>query len=257
MKFTQKNLSCRNKIISFFDTFVFIVVVLWVSTYFIFPFYTKSFHYDNYKIYVNDESIKKTQIDIIFKRAMFTLKKNFLYHSKNSVNIYVVDNPIVYAILDPLEVVDWWNSYAVATIGNLVVIKKGDFATNKVYDKTFSENFDAVLVHELTHTLQFDHYGYISTGYTTPKWVLEGYATYSEKELSINSIEQLYKKSFLQLKGSKLHASLDYQFWALMVKHAIEKMHKSVDDLHLGKVDYDEVLDSMLQEYNISKTPSP
>ena len=30
-------------------------------------------------------------------------------------------------------------------------------------------------------------------------------------------------------------------------------MHKSVDDLHLGKVSYDEVMESLLKEYNISK----
>ncbi len=30
-------------------------------------------------------------------------------------------------------------------------------------------------------------------------------------------------------------------------------MHKSVDDLHLGKVDYDEVLDSLLREYGVAK----
>jgi len=30
-------------------------------------------------------------------------------------------------------------------------------------------------------------------------------------------------------------------------------MHKSVDDLHLGKVEYDEVLDSLFNEYSITK----
>ena len=44
------------------------------------------------------------------------------------------------------------------------------------------------------------------------------------------------------------------QFYGMMVRYAIEKMHKSVDDLHLGKVKYDEVFNSFLREYHITKS---
>jgi len=43
------------------------------------------------------------------------------------------------------------------------------------------------------------------------------------------------------------------QFYGMMVRYAIEKMHKSVDDLHLGKVKYNEVFNLFLREYHITK----
>jgi hypothetical protein len=252
MEFTQKNLSCRKKIVAFINTIAFVFVVLWVGVYFIFPHYAKSFHYGNYTLYIHDGNVNKKQIDTIFEKSINVLRKNPLYSAENAAKIYVLNNSLLYAILNPLEVVSWWSSYAGTIVGNTILVKEGDFAANKVYNKKYSENFDAVLTHELTHTLQFDHYGSLFTAYRMPTWVREGYATYSENELPTHSIEQLYKKSFLQLRGEVLHAPLEYQLWALMVKHAIEKMHKSVDDLHLGKVSYDEVFASLLDEYNIS-----
>jgi hypothetical protein len=36
-----------------------------------------------------------------------------------------------------------------------------------------------------------------------------------------------------------------------IVKRAIEDMHISVDDLHRGKVGYDEVFDSLMRRYGL------
>ena len=68
------------------------------------------------------------------------------------------------------------------------------------------------------------------------------------EEVLKDKIPHSNPKKFLQNNNN----NENYTLWALMIKHAIEKMHKSVDDLHLDKVSYDEVLDSLLKEYNSS-----
>ena len=115
------------------------------------------------------------------------------------------------------------------------------------------ENLREILTHEAIHTLQAMKYGgLIKQKIVTPYWVQEGYPTYIVSS-QVNS--KNFKKFIIYYKKHGLEGMRSYEkyvFYAFLVKHAIEKMHKSVDDMHLGKVDYDEVLDSLLREYNVT-----
>ena len=81
---------------------------------------------------------------------------------------------------------------------------------------------------------------------------MEGYPVYITNDPIMHD-PKIVKDALANAKHVKCSQKEAYALWGLMVKHAIEKMHKSVDDLHLGKVDYAEVLDSLLREYNITK----
>jgi len=122
----------------------------------------------------------------------------------------------------------------------------------------FDKEFIEVLEHELIHTWQFSHFSIYET-LKMKHWVKEGYPTYIADLKSLFRDKQ-EKHDFLHwyinevgITNFRDTSKENYAFSALMVKHAIEKMHKSVDDLHLGKVDYDEVLDSLLREYGVAK----
>jgi len=106
----------------------------------------------------------------------------------------------------------------------------------------------------MIHVYQMKKYGWATFMFKTPTWVKEGYATYSSRDLYTDKPKEVLQDFIANYPHMKSnHISAQYKVWMLMIKHAIEKMHKSVDDLHLGKVEYDEVLDSLLNEYNITK----
>ena len=140
------------------------------------------------------------------------------------------------------------------TTESSIYVKKVDITNDTIVSNERDKILLSIVIsHELVHVWQNSVYGSFGPFNQLIKsnWVREGYATYASEDVSPklkteDGIRKFLKKYFNSSRYS-------YDLWRLMVKHAIEKMHKSVDDLHLGKVDYDEVLDSLLQEYNITK----
>jgi hypothetical protein len=254
----EKNLSFVKKIEIYFTIIFDIVIILWIISLFVFPFVCKEYKYKKIHMYTNQKQITSKEISYL-KHVDNYLKNSYLYDENISINIYIVNNSWLYALMVPSEIPYMWKSFAVTMMGSNIVFKKVDFIKNKTFYGKKEENFDAVLIHEVVHTLQANKYSWINIMIKTPVWVREGYPTYVAKKLYIDKPQNVLKdfiKNYPHMHSNH-HISEQYKLWMLMVKHAIEKMHKSVDDLHLGKVDYDEVLDSMLQEYNVSKTPSP
>ena len=96
----------------------------------------------------------------------------------------------------------------------------------------------------MIHVCQYKTFG----DSNTPEWVEEGYATYFAARLSAIKLSDILEKSYLNIISQR-HISPYYLLWGLMVKHAIEQMHYSVDDLHRGKVDYDTVYKDMMKYY--------
>jgi hypothetical protein len=113
------------------------------------------------------------------------------------------------------------------------------------------------IAHELVHVWQNRRYTpWWYMHFKIPEWVAEGYAVYASGEDRLAD-KKMDEKAFLQRYSGEVNRyyrdTNAYTLWGLMVKHAIEKMHKSVDDLHLGKVSYDEVFASLMDEYNVAK----
>ncbi len=156
------------------------------------------------------------------------------------------------------------NFGSAVTIGKNIFIPNVDIKHNQFIlqgDKSSGDIeplFGDILAHELVHVWQNKKYGntFFSQWFILPKWVMEGYAVYSsEREKVLNKPKEKIKHFLEKSKALSAHIRQDgaYTLWGLMIQHAIEHMHKSVDDLHLGKVSYDEVMESLLKEYNISK----
>ena len=151
--------------------------------------------------------------------------------------------------MPPGTLIKYNNTMAFATL-NHIYFKYVDLYAGECYlrkNKEQPKSFRLVLSHELIHVWQEKQYGFFKF-LMMNEWVKEGYAMYATEDNLTQGIEYLLDRDFEELDGKEW-----YVLWGLMVKHAIEKMHKSVDDLHLGKVDYEEVLDSLLREYNITK----
>ncbi len=102
--------------------------------------------------------------------------------------------------------------------------------------------------------MQNTNYGWFYSAFRMPYWVKEGYAIYSAWKLSRYNESKIIEYLKTQKTGTnRWSIFLKDQLYGLMVKHAIEQMHYSVDDLHRGKVDYDTVYRDMMKYYTIKK----
>ena len=165
-----------------------------------------------------------------------------------------MNNALIYTVLNPIEWLPHRQTFAV-TIYKKVFVRAGDVPANKVYASNGAdENLDAVLVHESVHAMQNSTYGFFHSLFKTPYWVKEGYPIYSARALSKYKEEPIieYMTKTKDIKVKQWDSFSQDQFYGLMVKHAIEDMHISVDDLHHGKVSYDEVYRSLLAKYRLS-----
>ena len=146
--------------------------------------------------------------------------------------VYLVNSDLLYKLISPINIIN--KTYALNILGSSFY-GKVDLKRNIAYEtKKKHERFDLILLHEMVHSCQYNRYGLISSliSYFPHKWVYEGYPTYIMSKYLHTDIENL-------------KVSDDYIRFAKAVKHAIEKMHYSVDKLHKGEVDYDTVYKDM------------
>jgi len=225
-----------------------------ISLHFLLPYIAKdTYIYQNVNFYTYDK-VDDANFSNYFTEVNEHIVKNRLYEENVSVDIYILNDRNIYGILNPLELLPNRQTFAVAQ-GSKVFVREANIDTNKAYSaNNADENLDAILVHEAVHIMQNNKYGWFYTSFKMPYWVKEGYPIYSARALSIYTEKWLI--DYLVNKDADIENwpifSQD-QFYGLLVNHAIEKMNKSVDDLHLGRVAYDEVFYSLLDEYNIGK----
>ena len=206
---------------------------------------THTYSIGNIEIHTNLH-LKQNKLQVLNEEISSFCLENKI-NTKN-IDLFLTNSNLVYNLLLFPGTQLYLSDSDGSTLESLITMKYSKI------DKKFTE----ILEHELVHVWQFSHFSFYRT-LLFEHWVKEGYPTYKvglksffvdtkEKhdfihwyvnEIGIDNFDNLTKES--------------YAFSALMIKHAIKKMHKSVDDLHLGKVDYDEVLDSMLREYNVTK----
>ena len=231
------------------------MAIIWIILYISLPtvMFNQKYTYKNISI---SQNVKNNIYEKNYlKKITNNLSDNFLYDENITINIYITNSKFLYAIFVPGGIVNNWHSYASAMWGSNIFVQKANFITNKSFrPENKKENLDAILAHELIHMYQFNKYGRLYMLLKTPTWVTEGYAVYTTQKLYIDTAKEVLK-DFIQNYPNmqSKHISAEYKLWGLMVQHALEKMNKSVDDLHLGKVEYDEVLQSLLKEYNITK----
>ena len=214
------------------------------------PFYCEhEVHVKNLSFYSCDENhgVKK---ELLFT-AYNHIEGNELF-ATTPIRFIYLNNTFFYNLANIADFI-YGKSYA-ATLMSNSLLKLLDFekkVSMRYRDDNESESIEAIMVHEAIHVLQYQRYGFFKVRFKIPQWVIEGYAVYSSLPLSkVYNYHQFKQLPFEKMKYFSMHQK--YILWGQMVKHAIKKMHKSVDDLHLGKVDYDEVLDSLLREYNVT-----
>jgi len=229
----------------------------WVVIQIIYPkLFTYEYNYKNIHICSYVEIPNHSKLDNAISSAIKTLNKhNLQLNVHKKVNIYIGNSTLYYLSMFPgLQYL--YRDTIARTINGDIFMRNFNAENMQMKDRKGIIEFKMVLSHELVHIWQGQNYALIGNFLLLKAWIGEGFAVYASEYQDARLQTDTKIKSFLQKyynnsKSSRKEGS--YSLWGLMIKHAIEKMHKSVDDLHVGKVSYDEVLNSLLQEYNITK----
>jgi hypothetical protein len=196
--------------------------------------------------FLSDRNIHNDRIQDILKEVDNALKKNRLYDKRIKIYAREFKSYMWYKIFHPIDLITY-PSYAV-TFENRLFLTPVNFKDNSIRrfrEDPFVASATGILLHESVHVLQYHKYGWFKMRFKIPTWVTEGYAEYSAMPyMNRDTIDNL--KIILHKDRKLWNGREEYIVWGFMVKHAIEKMGKSVDELHLGKVSYDEVYNSLM-----------
>jgi len=241
----EKSLSLDKKLYITLNSFASIFMIVYLCVYFFsYMLYKHKIENSHITVYTNFLHIEHYDFKKLLEIVEDRLEKSPLYCSDYHVDIHIVDNNDLFTFLSFFMDMDAFN------LKDRIFIKllKND---QKLYGYLYEE-----MVHEILHSFQDRKYGgVIQSKLNIPFWVREGYPVFFSRKQLISATEARRLLGEYYSHGmSNLSIADKYQFSGILVKHAIEKMHKSVDDLHLGKVDYEEVLESLLREYNITKS---
>ena len=247
LKLFDKNIPFEKKLLAIVDTAILFYLCICIAIYFLSPsLYKEKLYFKNVSIYANDRNFLENKFFYLsLKKAMKKIESEPIYNKKIQVDLFFVDSRFIF------ELLTFFHDYIGINFFDKIFIDK-----NYVYED--NENNSSLIyseiVHELTHSLQAKRYGgWIKTIIAMPNWVKEGYSVYCSRILKFDNNTIKFISGIQDIYLDDMSENKKYIVYGLMVKHAIEKMHKSVDDLHLGKVEYDEVLDSLLREYGVAK----
>ncbi len=186
-------------------------------------------NYKNLTFYYQGSELVKNTIETKLKKIHYNfLKTDYLNSPIPSTKIFFIkDYWFISWLLGPIFFIESARGDKVTealtpVFANVTFIHK---TSNLYIDSSY-------LAHELVHILQHDKYGYFTTRINTPTWVAEGYATYRQAQFEGVPINDVY-------------VSDSYKLYATLVKHAITFNKKTLDELHLGKVDYGATLKSL------------
>lgn len=211
------------------------IAALWIysslSIYIYLTLFYSHFNYGKLDFYYSDNSssVEHTIKTKIAEKQLSFLKADPLQSEVPATKIFFIKQHWFisiflgpYSILNAIRGVE--SKALTPVFASVVFINK---TSNLYIDSSY-------LAHELVHILQHDKYGYFTTRFKTPTWVAEGYATYRQAQFEDVPINNVY-------------VSDSYKLYATLVKHAITINKKTIDELHLGKVDYDATLKSLCE----------
>jgi len=234
-----------NSILSIWGFYMTVIVFLPASLYSNLQVHSKHFNF-----YESDSlsSKEKNKMQEIMHYLDNVIEKEPLYHDNTAVDIVDFENRLAYMFSNPINVYGYirYKRFPIAiTIFNRVITHDLNISNGLFYNL---ESIKATLHHEAIHTLQYKKYGYFHIAFMLPQWIREGYPVYRTLNESVRYNKKMIDH-VLSTDQKRLTIAEKYLLWALMVKHSIEDMHISIDDLYTKNIDYDRVYHSLLKKY--------
>lgn len=168
--------------------------------------------------------------------AIKVVAKDPLYKNKTVMKVFIVDNKTFFKLLT------FFNDYIAVNFFGNIYIMQSYIMTQDIDERLLQTE----LVHEAIHSLQAQRYGgWIKSLFVIPNWVKEGYAVYRSRDLAFDKKNISIFCSIRDKYMDDLSNEEKYLIYGLLVKYAIEHLHESVDDLHMGNIDYPQTWHSL------------
>ncbi len=114
-------------------------------------------------------------------------------------------------------------------------------AVNMYTDGIINRNWlSLIITHEKIHSLQYERYGILAHSFVS-KWIGEGYAEYASGDAPS---DKGYEEWLRRVNAGE-SINKGFEYW-ILVRHAIDEMGYSIDELHNGEVDREVVKESLL-----------
>ncbi len=236
----NKEPSVIKKYLKVLDTATTVIITVWVFAV-IFPlpvWFSEKRVINGHVIYSNnnmDLGLLQNVLDITKEKT-----KTFTIDAPKSLPpIYLHNNDIVF-YLSTLR----FPSNTTAVYGAIynrihVRLNEKNMYINKVLDQDW---LSTVIAHEKIHHLQYERYGIFTYTLFMPKWVSEGYARYVSYDHIPPDVDY---DEWLRMVNAGESVNENFESWVLVI-HAIDQMGYSIDELHNGEVDREEVEKSLL-----------
>jgi len=230
-----------------------ILLLSWVifKSFYFLAFQNK-YEYFNIKIYANENFSTQKVINKTFDRVKNRLEEHQIFLKNLKLNMYIVNSDTLYylSMFPGTQLNSYMMHSGAYTFNKSIYFRNSgnnSMNFNKIKER-HSKYFTGLLIHELVHIWQENkYYSWISIA-TKPRWIIEGYAVYVAESPQIDS-EKYFLQWVQEVHPNNLEGWEQYIFYGLMVKHAIEEMNKSIDDLHNGNIEYKEVAQSLFLKY--------
>lgn len=236
--------SVTKKYLKILEATTTIIITIWVfSIILLLPAWFSEKHVINgHVIYsssnVSSESLKNV-LNITKEKIKQKIKEPNINVLGSLPTIYLHNNDILFSLSTFLFTSNSVASHGVSAIKRIHVrLNAEHMYTGGILNK---EWLSVLITHEAVHNLMYERYG-ILTYMFIPRWVNEGYARYVSYDHAPPDTD--YEDWLKMIKaGEKMNKYFEYE---VLVRHAIEQMGYSVDELHKGEVDREAVEKSFL-----------
>ncbi len=255
LRLKTPNLPWYKRLYIYVESCLAIVMMAWLLWLFVGLHLVFSHSYSYGKlVFLTTDKIKQDRLDLLVKRAEAVLSKARIKLSDLHTTVFLERGDFYYklSLIPGMQLI---NHGGAITFRKYIFLPNANIESNRVvYKNGYTTKLSLVLAHELVHVWQNQRFTtWIKPSFLTKNaWYIEGYAVCITDDPIMHD-KALIDKALKNIENINRFHKEAYALWGLMVKHAIEKMHKSVDELHEGKVSYDEVLSSLLREHNITK----
>ncbi|NME68460.1 hypothetical protein [Flammeovirga aprica] len=221
-------------------------------------FYNRETQIENYTIYHQQEL--DPQLGRQLAKVDSMLRKSELYEERLDLKICLNEGAVYPQIMKAL----WGDAFGWG-MSNIVVINgEMDLAQNIVTHHGYQWNLEQLLLHELTHCLQFHTFGLWNSNPFAkyPKWKWEGYAEYIARQGKgqhslLKNMERIESARMVDpdewgvfFEDKTVAPRQYYDYW-LMVQYCMEVKKMSYRKLLKKKINKEELEEEMMMWYDL------
>ena len=221
-------------------------------------FYTHETQIENYTIYHQHDLDAHFEHELVKIDSM--IRKSELYEEGLDLKICLNEGAVYPQLMKAL----WGDAFGWG-MSNIVVINgELDLAQNSVTLHGYKWNLEQLLLHELTHCLQFHTLGLLNSNPFAkhPNWKWEGYAEYiarqgKDQHSLLKNMERIESSRMVDpdewgvfFEDKTVAPRLYYDYW-LMVQYCMEVKKMSYRELLKKKISKDELEEEMIKWYDL------